>query len=690
MKVSYLWLKEFVDFDATPQELAEDLSMLGVVAGKVEAAGNDYVLDLDVTTNRPDCLSHFGVAREVAARYQQPLRSPDFSATESARQARTEISVTIASPELCSRYCARVMKGVKVAPSPLWLAQRLESLGIRDINNVVDATNYVLLELGHPLHAFDLSRIQGRQIIVRQARPKEVLVTLDGESRELAADMLVIADRDRAVALAGIMGGAESEIGFSSSDVLLESAWFEPTGIRGTSKAMGLHTEASHRFERGADVIAARLAIDRAAALIQQLAGGELLAGVVDAYPPRAERPAIPLRRSRIGHVMGTPIENAFVERILVALNFQILSRSDEGWQVQSPASRLDVDREIDLIEEIARHYGYGRFASTLPAWTGNALPRPDLVKERTLKQRLLGLGYSETITYSFIAAAENEKFGDAEPVRLRNPLSLETEVMRTSMVPGLLASCRYNYFRARRSVRIYEIGRLYPADEAHPLREKPFLGILASGNAQEKTVHSGYRPFNFFDLKGDIETLLESLKMPAGELRWLTRQDGAVIPDYYHPTVSAEFFLGNDSLGVVGQLHPSVSESNKIRQPVFLAEIPLAFWYDFVPAPFQIKEPPKFPAVQRDLSLIVDEDLPYVCVTSAILQVAASEEMPVQSCAAFDTYAGGVVPSGKKGLGVSIFYQASDRTLVEEDVNRYHETVLNRLREELGAQLRT
>ena len=296
MKISYSWLKEFVDFEANPRQLADDLSMVGVVAEGLEQAGSDTILDFEIASNRPDCLSHFGVAREVATRYQTLLRAVAVPVQESAEAAASQASVTIESPQLCARYCARVIRNVKVAPSPAWLAQRLEGLGVRSINNVVDATNCVLLELGHPLHAFDLSRVQGRKIIVREARPQEQLVTLDGETRELKPGMLVIADGARALALAGVMGGADSEIGFASTDVLLESAWFDPISIRRTAKALGMHTEASHRFERGADVNAAVVAIDRTAVLIQQLAGGEILSGVVDAYPRPTHRPRIALR----------------------------------------------------------------------------------------------------------------------------------------------------------------------------------------------------------------------------------------------------------------------------------------------------------------------------------------------------------------------------------------------------------
>jgi phenylalanyl-tRNA synthetase beta chain len=692
MKVSYLWLKEFVDFDAAPRELADDLSMVGIVVETIEPAGSDFILDLDLTTNRPDCLSHVGVAREIAARYQKPLKRIATVPQESSRAAGTEISVSIDSANFCSRYCARVIRGVRVAPSPGWLVQRLEALGIRSINNVVDVTNYVLLELGHPLHAFDLSKIEGQVIIVRTARPSEKLVTLDGLERELKPGMLLIADRERPVALAGVMGGADSEIGFSSADVLLESAWFEPISVRRTAKDLGLHTEASHRFERGADVNATVPAINRAAALIQQLAGGEILQGIVDAYPNPMVRPSVGLRRSRIRQVMGTEIEASFVERLLGDLNFQIVSRDEDGgvWQVQLPTSRLDVEREIDLIEEITRHYGYDRIESSLPAWIGGALRPPEATKERTLKQRLLHLGYSETMTYSFIDASENERFSALEPVRLQNPLSSETEVMRTSLVPGLLASFLHNYNRGLNSVRLYEIGRIYPSagrfvPTTDDQPENLFLGIIASGNVQEKTVHADARSWSFFDLKGDLEVLLDSLSIPLDQVSWQEAPEASFY--YYHPGVATVLKLGKEALGVFGQLHPKMCQTYKIKQKVFLAEIPLAAWYRYEAGERFVEEPAKFPAVRRDLSIVIDQSMNYAAIESTVLEAGIRE---VRKCFPFDLYLGEKLPSGKKSVSLSIVYQAYDRTLVEEEVNGYHEKIVNLLQRKLGAQLRT
>src|SRR5271154_6899327 len=370
MKVVYNWLKEFVDVTASPADLRARLSLAGVAVDAIEETGAGPVLDAEVTSNRPDCLGHLGIAREVAAIYRLPLKSPQPKLKEVAEKAADAARVDIETPDLCGRFTARVMRGVKVQPSPDWLRQRLEAIGQNSINNVVDITNYVLFELGQPMHAFDLDKLAEHRIVVRRARPGEKIRTLDGAERAPAKDMCVIADASRAVAIAGVMGGAESEIGFSSRNILLESAWFDPISIRRTSKALGLRTEASYRFERGADPEMAEMASRRAAELIQQLGGGEILSGVVDVYPGRAAAPAIELSRKELLRVMGADVPDRDIEEILAALGFHP-ARAGEGphasWKCTQPSWRRDASRGIDLIEEVARHYGYDKFRSPLP-----------------------------------------------------------------------------------------------------------------------------------------------------------------------------------------------------------------------------------------------------------------------------------------------------------------------------------
>jgi phenylalanyl-tRNA synthetase beta chain len=715
MKVSLQWLKEFVDIEVSPQQLADRLTNVGVVVETVEPRGSDFVLGLDLTTNRPDCLSHAGVAREVSTLYQKPLRRIRVALEEAQAMACDKIALDIEAPQLCARYCARVVRGVKVAPSPDWLRLRLEALGVRTINNVADVTNYVLMEIGHPLHAFDLAKIGGSAIIVRESRDQEFLVTIDGLERKLAPGMLVIADQSRPIALAGVMGGVESEIGFSTRDVLLESAWFDPISIRRTAKSLGMHTEASHRFERGADVNATVLAIDRAAGLIHELAGGEILRGVVDCYPRPLQRKPLFLRKSRVARVMGSEVPEIEVERILNGLDFKILGQSGErqpadlpgqrslrphpiegqpqsaeAWQIDLPTSRLDVEREIDLIEEIARHYGYDKFPSTLPSWTGNSRRQPDQVLQKTLRERLAYLGYSESITYSFIDGSDGRRFSEHRPVRLVNPLSSETDVMRASLLPGLLRSLLHNYHRGLKSVKLFEIGKIYFEGVDRQRREETHLGMVATGNAEEKSVHSASRAIGLFDMKGEIEMLFGASWKHIG-LKAAVGEDKGQVPKYYHPGLSVQLsWDGTVDVGVFGQLHPEVCQEFKIKQPVWVAEIPLHHlppeWHPTSGEKI-FHEIARFPSIQRDISLVVEKNVTYSTIELTIRQAGIKE---IQRVFPFDLYTGEHLPPGKKGISIAISYQAPDRTLVEEEVNRYHETIVQLLAEKLGALLRT
>src|ERR1041385_1004038 len=370
MKISYNWLKDFVELTETPSQISERFTDLGLAVDAVEKIGNDAVFELDIPTNRPDCLSHLGVAREAAAIHGSALKPPKVELDEAEKRASDVFSISIADADLCARYCGRDSSDVKIGPSPEWLKRRLELLGVRSINNVADITNYVMLELGQPLHAFDADKLDRQQIIVRRANFDERMTTLDGVERELTPSMLVIADASRAVAVAGVMGGAETEISASTTKVLLESANFDPLSIRKTSRALGLSTEASYRFERGADVEMARFACNRAAVLIRELAGGSLYRDVIDVYPRHRRQIVATLRRQRIEAVLGTRVDDAVVERIFHRLGFGT-TRTHYGWSVEVPSYRLDISREEDLLEEIARHHGFDKFPAPLPKWSG-------------------------------------------------------------------------------------------------------------------------------------------------------------------------------------------------------------------------------------------------------------------------------------------------------------------------------
>ncbi len=559
MKVSYNWLKEFVEIPAAPRQVKTDLTMAGLNVESVTAVGNDWVLDVEVTTNRPDCLSHYGVAREVATIYRKTLKRLEVFVKESGARSADEISIQIADPDLCARYCGRVILNVQVKPSPEWLARRLEAVGQRPINNIADITNYVLMELGHPLHAFDLARLKERKIVVRRAQPGEVLRTLEGTIRTLTPENLVIADAQRPVALAGVMGGDDSQIFSTTRSVLLEGAWFDPVSIRRTAKAHGMHTEASHRFERGADIEMAPLAIDRAAVLIADLAGGEILRDLVDVYPRPKLREDLVLRRSEIRRLLGAEIPWEEVERTLRSLGFMTERKGADGWRVTTPSFRLDVTREVDLIEEVARHFGYDR----LPARVRSAPPRleRDTTREKELAvtSLLCSLGYSETIQSSMVDPKENSRFTDEPPVVLANPLSQDASVLRSSSGPSMVHALRWNLDRDQNDVRLFELGKIYTMGSNAIPQERRVLTLGLTGHRRPPSVHDGERALDFFDLKGDLEALLELFEVPDVEFE----VTGCA---HFEPGHSGRFTTQDETLVCFGRLSREIERDYKLR----------------------------------------------------------------------------------------------------------------------------
>jgi phenylalanyl-tRNA synthetase beta chain len=590
MKVSLNWLQEFVDIAAEAPELRRRLTGIGLAVDGMDTHGSDTVFDLDVTTNRPDCLNHLGVAREIGAAYAAPIRMPKFALRESSVKTADTFSVSIAEPELCGRYCGRFIAGVNIGPSPDWLKQRLEAVGVRSINNVADITNYVLMELGQPLHAFDADTLKGRSIVIRRADIDERMTTLDGVARSLNPSVLVIADAERAVALAGIMGGAETEISAKTTNVFLESAWFNPQSIRKTARSLGMNTEASYRFERGSDIEMAGYACDRAAAMIQELAGGEVFQGRIDVYPGKSSPRIATLRRSRIETFLGAPVDDSSVEGILSRLEFRI-SRTADGWSTEVPSFRVDVQGEQDLLEEIARGYGYDKFPGTLPAWRGYGSYLPNEAKERQVRSQLSGSGYSEIATYSFSDDETERKFQPSnwKPVRFQNPMTEDATILRTSLVPGMLKSIQWNFNRGIRDMQFYEISKIYSQDG-----ERRVLILGACGAVRSANVHEAPRDFNFFDLKGDIENLFELFGI---ELDLHT--DG--LPDYFHPGRSAR----SGNIAVFGELHPEVAQPFKIRKHVYIAEIDIEQLLSRTSRK-EVVPVSRFPGVRRDFSLLL------------------------------------------------------------------------------------
>jgi phenylalanyl-tRNA synthetase beta chain len=686
MKVSLNWLKEFVGVPVDARRLKADLVSIGLNAESFQAVGEDIVFEVEVTTNRPDCLSHYGVAREVAALYQKQLAPLEYVCKEGGTAASAEASIEILNPELCARYCGRVVRGVEVKPSPEWLVRRLEAVGQRSINNVADVTNYVLMELGHPLHAFDLIRLEGHKVVVRSARPGEQLQTLDGMNRTLAASDLVIADAARPVALAGVMGGEESEISGETDTVLLESAWFDPVSIRRTSKSQGLHTEASHRFERGADIEMAPVALDRAAHLIAQLAGGDILRGMIDVYPVPRQRAYIDLRRSEIHRILGVEVPWEEVERILGSLGFKVERRGTEGWRVTPPLRRLDVDREIDLIEEVARHYGYNR----LPVRVRPAAPRfvtgQTRNKELRISGTLVALGYREIIPSTMVDPAENARFTDRPPVVLENPLSQDASAMRSSAVPSMIHTLKWNLDRYRSDLCFFEMGRVYSSREKGLPDERRVLVLGTTGNREPGTVHNNNeRKVDFLDLKGDVEELLGNFELPG--LKFETSS-----ACYLDERRTGRFVAGDSIVGMLGLLSQNLATGYKLRQDVWLAEIDLDALLSASLRQNSFKPISKFPPVERDFSLVVPGSTVYGRLEEAIRRLGIEEIQsmtPVERRLPGDReLPAGTIPPGHVSLLLRITFQSPTHTLASDEVEAQSRRIVETL-EPLGVQIR-
>jgi phenylalanyl-tRNA synthetase beta chain len=691
MKLLYNWLKEFVDVTDTPAGLRSRLSQSGLSVDSVEETAAGPLLNAEVTINRPDCMGHYGVAREVATAYRLPLKKIEPKLKEAAETASSAAHVTIHCHELCGRYTARVLRGVKVQPSPAWLRDRLVAMGQTSINNVVDATNYVMLELGQPMHAFDYDKLGGHEIIVRRAAPKEKIKTLDGIERALTSDMCVIADGSRALAIGGVMGGQDSEIGFASHNILLESAWFDAISVRRTSKTLGLRTEASTRFERGSDPEMAELASRRCTELIQQLAGGEILAGVVDIYPARPAPGNLLLARRELWRVMGADVPDADIETILSSLGFaprradKMGANSPEAvWQCAQPSWRPDVTREIDLIEEVVRHYGLDKFQARMPAARSTAKRLPNAEIEDRVRERLIGLGYQEILTTPLLDPVRDAIFRSETdvPVHILNPLAEDASVMRSSGIGSMLGALEWNLNRGQRNLRLFEISRAYRWNGAAP-EERPILTIGATGMAREKGVTETPREFSFADLKGDLDRLGEL----AGGFRW---NGGG--PAWLHPARSATIALGEkqDATGVAGKLARGTAEKLKLRQELFLGELQLEPYYAAcVTAQTALRYRPisKYQSVERDFSLVLRDGVTFAQVSAAVRALGINELISVE---AVDVFRGGQVPAGQFSLLVRVTFQSAESTLTEAQLHQFSMRIAAALNEKLGGSLRT
>ncbi|HEY4907268.1 MAG TPA: phenylalanine--tRNA ligase subunit beta [Candidatus Acidoferrum sp.] len=697
MKVVYNWLMDFVGVTATPDDLASRLALSGTNIGGVEKGAHGAVIDAEVSSNRPDCLSHYGIAREIGAVYKLPLKPlPQTKLAESAAAKVSDaVRVEIQSPELCGRFTARVIRGVKIAPSPAWLRERLEASGVASISNVVDATNYVMLELGQPTHAYDYDKIRDHHIVVRTSRGGEKIRTLDEVERTIDAGICMIADGDgaRGVGIGGIMGGADTEISFSTKNILIEAAWFEPIAVRRSARNLRLHTEASTRFGRGGDPELAETGSRRLAELILQLAGGELLAGIVDVYPGKRPSKKIRVTRAELLRVMGADVPDKEVESALSALGFAPVrvdqNRGADGsllaaWECTQPSWRAEVEREIDLIEEIARIYGLDKFPPRFPVARQGAARLQHYDAQARVRERLVGLGYQEILTIPHVDDARDALFraADAQPARMANPLSEEAGVLRSTGLVTMAAALEWNLNHGQRNVRLFEIGRQYRLNGSSPV-ETRVLTIGATGDAREKNLYDGARAYSFADLKGDIDALGEL----AGGFQWSAQHASA--NSWAHAARSGQVSLASDAIGTAAQLARRVADRLKLRQDVFLAEIVIDPVYTAIEDLKDSRryEPlPRFPAVERDFSLLLNDGTSFDAVKKAVDSLKIAEVVTVD---AGDLYRGKNVPAGKYSLMVRVVFQSREATLTDAQTTDFSSRIVAALEKQVGAQLR-
>ena len=687
MFISYSWLFQLTNTNLSAPEVKERLTMVGLAIDAVEGHGDDAVLDVEVPSNRPDCLSHVGIAREVTVIDNGRLNLPPSEFIETDGRSADLTSVEIKDPDLCPRYAARLIRDVKIGPSPDWLAKRLETIGQRPINNVADITNYVLHELGQPLHAFDFAKLGGRRIVVRRAAPGEKLKTLDGVERTLTGDMLVIADAEKAVALAGIMGGEESEISAQTTDVLIESAYFDPNSVRQTARQLGMDTEASRRFERGADCEGLLRAQQRCVELICELAGGVATEDAIDVYPQPLSERTVDLRPERVTELTLLTVEPAEIVRILTGLGFEQKEQAAGRLSFKVPSWRIDVEQEEDLVEEVARHTGYDKIGSELPPSNSSGEYQPTEMKQRSLRRALNAFGFDEAINLSFIQ--QDARFElipslsghEHDQPQLANPIIEDAAWMRSTLLPGLLDSLRHNFNHGIRDVRLFEIGRIFSIFKTGELPQETLaLSLVATGGAIEEGRAQSERELDFFDLKGALEAAVDWMNL--GPLTFA--QTSA---RHLRVGQSAQIKSGDGtSIGTIGRLAESVAASYKFRQPVYVVELDLSALLSGPAKLIQYSPLPRYPSVTRDISLLVNRN---VALDEIFAAVNNQQVVDCRSVKLVGTFEGGNIPHGKRSVTLRLEYRSDERTLRDEEVEEYHSRLTARLLDTFGAEQR-
>ena len=648
----------------------------------------DTVLDIGITPNRSDCLSMIGIAREAAALTGKKMKMPDVKVRESAQDVSLLSSVTIEDADLCPRYTARLIQNVTIGGTPVWMKTRLEAAGLRAINNVVDVTNFVMLEMGQPLHAFDFRFLEEGRIVVRKSKPGEEFISLDEKSRLLPENTLLICDGKKPVAIAGIMGGLNSEVKEDTRTILLESAYFNPASIRRSSRRLGMPTDAAFRFERGIDPEGVVRALDRAAQLIAELSGGEVCRNYLDEYPAKIKAVEnIPLRMDRVRQVIGARVPAREAVRILKSIGMALRREGKGAYRVTPPSFRVDIEREIDLIEEIARLYGYDRVPSTLPSVSvSEAETVPRLALEERIRQLMTGAGYSEIINYSFSSPDSAEALGLSPEderrrfVVIKNPLTEDQSIMRTTLAYGLLETLKKNLHNASFNLKLFEIGRtFFKRHDGELPEEKNILAALAAGKAADDLWGSKVS-VDFYDLKGSLENIFQDLKLDSCRCRTETSEP------FLHPGQSCGVYIGDVRVGFLGKAHPEVLKKMDIRSDAYLFEINLDLLGKQTGRRIRYRELSKFPAVQRDVAFVLPESME----SEKMLEIVLSQhEDLLENVSIFDIYSGKGLEERTKSLGLRFSYRALDRTLTDAEINSIHNRIVQNTVQQTGAKIR-
>lgn len=692
MNISYNWLIDLIDIDLSADETARALTRVGLAVEGIEPHGDDLILDIDLTSNRPDCLSHLGVARELGVITGQPVKAP---ANEILNEQKDDLLpapfptllapevVRIESPQICHRFTARIIRNVKIGPSPDWLVKRLEAIGERSINNVADITNYVMHELGQPMHSFDLDKLIDHRIVVRTALPGETIRTLDEVERQLDESMLVICDAERPVAVAGIMGGSESGISDSTTNVLLEVAYFKRENIRETSRKLRLATEASYRFERGVDIENLIRASNRATELILEIAGGEA-ADIIDIYPTR-HQPNIILSRDisgRVKRLTGLEVSTEQCNSILEHLGIYSSMEDDGSTSYTSPSWRHDIAIEEDLVEEVARHYGYEKIADELPPAFGAGEYQPSEERKKALRRSLLGIGFDEAITYSFIDTKQDDvyekipQFAAAGHVELKDSVIEGAVRMRPTLIPGLLDAVRLNINHQRKDLKLFELGKAFvsSADVADLPVEKELLGFVITGGEMNQDRSLPARQTDFYDAKGALENALDAIGtdsplFSATDVRHLVKGQSAAVS------------INGEVIGSIGKLSEEIAANYKFKQPIYVGEIDLQAVLEKDPQPISYRPLPKYPAVLRDVTLLVTGKVTFGDVAATIMSAGGSL---CRNVTYVDLYEDKKSASNERSLTVRMEFRRPDGTLTDAEVDAAFNSILRKLDEVL------